>query len=439
MSINDTLPKTILILAANPKGTSKLRLDEEVREIALGLERSRRRELFTLKHQWAVRPRDIYRSILDDRPQIIHFCGHGTGNKGLVFEDESGETKLVSAEALANLFQLFSPQVECVLLNCCYSEIQAQAINQHIDYVIGMKQGIGDKAAINFAVGFYDALGAGESYDFAFNLGCRAIQMAGISEQLVPVIEKKTRTMTDEKFQQLVDKICCNSDPKSSERLRAINRLLRELQQLPGLLKSSHPYYLQALDKTWEYVIKNICTFEKKCHLSLQESLVKWINGYLYWRIKDLYHRQEHQYRKELSLDVDINKNDENPLSFLDQLSETGFEPPTLSGLDAYIETLRKKKNEEIWQKLELYIEEDPEQILQKLHPRKFPDCNCQLLAKKLLLKDPLERLAQIHREYQNLGIEIKDYTLRYHWNNMCKPCLQKILESLGYSKDEES
>jgi hypothetical protein len=43
------------------------------------------------------------------------------------------------------------------VLNACYSEIQANAIVQHIDYVIGMSQAIGDTAAIKFAMGFYDA------------------------------------------------------------------------------------------------------------------------------------------------------------------------------------------------------------------------------------------------------------------------------------------
>ena len=188
---NNILPKSILILAANPKGTSKLRLDEEIREIDIGLQRCQKREQFLLKQQLAVRPRDIYRAILDFRPQIVHFCGHGNGDEGLVFEDESGENKLVSTEALSSLFQLFSPHVECVFLNACYSEVQATLISQYIDYVIGMKQSIGDKAAINFAVGFYDALGAGQSYDFAFNLGCVAIQIAGISEESTPILKKK--------------------------------------------------------------------------------------------------------------------------------------------------------------------------------------------------------------------------------------------------------
>ena len=191
MSSSNDLVKTVLLLAANPKDTSRLRLDEEVREIHAGLQRSRKREQFVLKQQWAVRPRDVYRSMLDVRPQIVHFCGHGAENGGLALEDEVGNIQLVNPEALAGLFKLFAVQVECVLLNACYSEIQANVITEHIDYVIGMNPKIGDKAAISFAVAFYDAVGAGESFDFAYQLGCQAIQMAGIPEQFIPVIKKK--------------------------------------------------------------------------------------------------------------------------------------------------------------------------------------------------------------------------------------------------------
>ncbi|MEC4815190.1 MAG: hypothetical protein SAK29_18220 [Scytonema sp. PMC 1069.18] len=47
---------TILILAANPVSTSRLRLDEEVREIEKGLRRAEHREQFKLEQKWAVRP-----------------------------------------------------------------------------------------------------------------------------------------------------------------------------------------------------------------------------------------------------------------------------------------------------------------------------------------------------------------------------------------------
>ena len=183
--------KKILILAANPKGTSRLRLDEEVREIEAGLQRAQKRDQFILEQKWAVRPRDIRRALLDINPQIVHFSGHGAGEEGLLFEDETGRAKLVDGEALAGLFELFAEQVECVVLNGCYSQVQAEEIAQHISYVIGMSQTIGDKAAIEFAVGFYDALGAGRTVEFAHKLGCNAIRMAGIVENLKPVLIQK--------------------------------------------------------------------------------------------------------------------------------------------------------------------------------------------------------------------------------------------------------
>lgn len=189
MSIDDTSTKNILILAANPKGTTSLRLDQEVRDISESLQRTRYSAHFTLIQRWAVRPRDVQHAILEVNPQIVHFSGHGGGEKGLVFEDEGGNTKFVDAESLASLFELIAEQVVCVVLNACYSEVQAEAIAQHIPYVIGMTQAIGDNAALEFAFGFYDALGAGRDVEFAYKWGCNSIQMAGIQEHLTPVLK----------------------------------------------------------------------------------------------------------------------------------------------------------------------------------------------------------------------------------------------------------
>lgn len=183
--------KTILILAANPTGTSALRLHEEVREIDTVLQRAKKRECFDLKYCWHERFQDIYQSLLDFKPQIVHFSGHGTGDNGLALEDETGQMQLVDTIALAGLFELFASRVECVVLNACYSEVQASAIAQHIPHVIGMNKEIGDKAAIKFATGFYSALGAGESVEFAYKLGCNVIQLDGIPEHLTPVLKKK--------------------------------------------------------------------------------------------------------------------------------------------------------------------------------------------------------------------------------------------------------
>ena len=51
--------KTILVLAANPKDTPPLRLEEEIREIDNGLQRSQKRDEFILKQKLAVGSRFI--------------------------------------------------------------------------------------------------------------------------------------------------------------------------------------------------------------------------------------------------------------------------------------------------------------------------------------------------------------------------------------------
>jgi hypothetical protein len=185
--------KTILVLASSPTNEARLRLDKEVREIDEGLRRSQHREKFTLQQRGAVRPDDLRRAMLDFNPQIVHFSGHGSGEDGLVLENDLGKAQLVSTEALANLFKRFATRgLECVVLNACYSEIQADEIVKHIDYVVGMNSSIGDDAAIKFAVGFYDELGAGYSYEDAYHGGCDAIALQGIPEEHTPILKKKS-------------------------------------------------------------------------------------------------------------------------------------------------------------------------------------------------------------------------------------------------------
>jgi class 3 adenylate cyclase len=192
MSISTRNKKTILFLAANPKNTTPVDLQKEAKEVAEGLQRSKKADKFQLEQQCAVTPREMQRAILDYKPEIVHFSGHGAGESGLALEDEAGQIKLVNTKALAALFEAFNEYVECVILNACYSEVQAEAIARHIPYVIGMKQAVGDNAAREFAVGFYDTLAAGESIEFAYKLGCVSISMAGIPEELTPVLKKKS-------------------------------------------------------------------------------------------------------------------------------------------------------------------------------------------------------------------------------------------------------
>ena len=182
--------RKLLILAANPKSSTRLRLDEEVRDISEGLKRSQNRDDFEIAQRWAVRPRDFQRAMLDEIPQIVHFSGHGEGEAGLYFEDASGQSKLVSGNALASLFKLFAQKtkIECVVLNGCYSKAQAESIVVYVPYVVGMQAAIGDRAAIEFAVGFYDALGNGESVEFAFESGKVSMELNSTGFTEMPVL-----------------------------------------------------------------------------------------------------------------------------------------------------------------------------------------------------------------------------------------------------------
>ena len=188
--------KRILTLAANPKETGELRLAEEVREIDKALRRAQKRDNFELKSRWAVTFRELQLALLEETPQIVHFCGHGVGKGGLVLEDEAGQATLISTAALSELFKLFADQVQCVVLNACYSEIQAEAICQHINYVIGMGQPIGDLAAIEFAFGFYSALDSDRPYSFAYEFGCNSIRSASIAQADIPVLKQRSLQIT---------------------------------------------------------------------------------------------------------------------------------------------------------------------------------------------------------------------------------------------------
>lgn len=193
--VGDAKMISVLFLSADPTNASRLRLGEEFREINEQLRLAKQRDHFKLElPQLSLRPKDISGALLNAQPQIVHFSGHGTTEGALCFENETGQAHLVRPDALAALFEQFAGQVNCVLLNACYSETQAKAIAEYVNYVIGMNKAVGDKAAIAFAIGFYQALGAGRTIVDAYKLGCVQIRLQGISEHLTPVLIKKGET-----------------------------------------------------------------------------------------------------------------------------------------------------------------------------------------------------------------------------------------------------
>lgn len=188
--------KKILILTASPEDKQRLRADKEYNAIKQELEISTNRDKFEIKFEGAVNPSNLTRILDTEKPQIVHFSGHGK-ETGLVFEGEEGQSLVVRAETLGRIFEKYKNEVECVVLSACYSESEAQEIKQHIRYVIGIKNQIDDAAAINFAVGFYRALIAGRTYQAAYDFGLIALDLKSTPWQdLIVFLEKPQTNLT---------------------------------------------------------------------------------------------------------------------------------------------------------------------------------------------------------------------------------------------------
>jgi hypothetical protein len=181
---------TVLFLAANPKDTDRLRLDEEVRTIDERLRLSQFRDRFVLQQQWAARVPDILDAMLRHTPDIVHFSGHGNRAGKLAFEDAAGNAQPVSAAALGALFAELAG-VRCVVLNACWADKHADAIAASVDCVVGMARSVGDDAAISFASGFYRSLGEGLSVQRAFNLGKVQMMLGDTGDQAAPQLRVK--------------------------------------------------------------------------------------------------------------------------------------------------------------------------------------------------------------------------------------------------------
>ena len=243
--------KKILILEANPH--QDLSLNEEIRDLKYVIQQSPDREEFKIEVCLAVRSDDLQQRILafeaqepQDSPMIIHFCGHGTGEQGLVFRD-----KKISTNALSNLLACFKNKVICVVLNACYSEVQANEMIKHVNYVIGMKQAIEDRAALAFSVGFYRSLGYGKSIENAFKFGCNSIQLA-ISEssksreaialtirKLLPTNSVKENPITQEHFKPILK----TNEPGKTPIIRPPSP--GELENPEGKVPINSKFYIQ--------------------------------------------------------------------------------------------------------------------------------------------------------------------------------------------------
>ncbi len=231
----------------------------------------------------------------------------------------------------------------------------------------------------------------------------------------------------DEQLQNLIHEVCQHAE-QTPERQKALHRLLVAVQKLPGILNSSHPDYLLALNKTWEWFCRNICEFQPLSP-SLQNSLVIWINGHLRFRLKDIHIPDN---TNLWSLDRPFTNDDGYQITLGELLPDPQF--PRQNGklldldlLDIKIIQLQEKKLQRIDRLIRQQIVADERGKLKACSPRKYPECHCHLLTLRLLLQEPPDTIADIAREFN-----IKNQTLHSHWKRKCLPLLQNIARNYG-------
>ncbi|MEO8973705.1 MAG: CHAT domain-containing protein [Ktedonobacteraceae bacterium] len=166
----------VLLIFANPRQEYNLRLGSEDRIIHEAIRLGKYRDAIALTQCHAATRHDLRRALLNDTFQVVHISGHGTDD-GLILEDEYGKSNVVPPDVLANIIAAHSPPIQCVVLNACYSAAQGELIARVVPFTIAVAGLLNDAAAKEFSRGFYDAIGAGKPYDFAFGEGCRAADL----------------------------------------------------------------------------------------------------------------------------------------------------------------------------------------------------------------------------------------------------------------------
>ncbi len=196
----------ILFLASNPSDTAKLQLSKEHSRISERLQKAPQPEKFPIRLQRAVTPSEFAEYLFLEKPDIVHFSGHGdrqapdvqrvieqsravgrldtTAKPSEPAADESGiflmdedkrNAHFVGTAFLERTFESMVKRqripIKAVVFNACHSSAQAEAISKVVPYVVGTSWSVGDSAAIAFASGFYFGVAQGLDIKSAVDFG----------------------------------------------------------------------------------------------------------------------------------------------------------------------------------------------------------------------------------------------------------------------------
>ena len=188
-----TPPLRILGLIASPSDQEPLDVARERQRVEEALKALLRRGTVELAwwdegQTW----RDLQRAMRGGPWHVLHFVGHGgfdrARDKGLiVLPDDDGRSHYLPADDLARLLAVHRT-LRLVVLNACegaaggdrdiFSSTAAMLVRRGIPAVLAMQYAITDRAAVEFARGFYEALADGLPVDAAVSDARQAVSLA---------------------------------------------------------------------------------------------------------------------------------------------------------------------------------------------------------------------------------------------------------------------
>jgi hypothetical protein len=200
--VDDGITK-ILFMASNPSDTAKLQLTTEHSRVSARLQEALEPEKFPLKFRQAVTPSEFAEYLFLEKPDIVHFSGHGDRKapevQSMIRESRAGRpetTTTAKQEEESGIFLLDEDKrhahfvntsflkrtfktmvqrqnipIKAVIFNACHSSQQAEAISKIVPYVVGTSWSVGDQAATAFASGFYFGIAQGMDIEDAVDYG----------------------------------------------------------------------------------------------------------------------------------------------------------------------------------------------------------------------------------------------------------------------------
>ena len=178
-----------------------------------------------------------------------------------------------------------------------------------------------------------------------------------------PTATQQSQTTLQTEIQSWVTQ--ARSHPQGSyARNHYLTRIIRQVS--PKLWKVNTPYYPDALQQTWMYFAKNVCTI----YDPERASISTWLNVYLRYRHHDLLNRAMNQDKRTLSIDSHSTETGKRSLKVIQEVPSKDY------GSLALLEQVMT------------WVETDADQRLRRTHLRGRPDINCQTL---ILLRLPPE------------------------------------------------